>query len=109
LQTKSASYGKKSNTLAFGSGCAPGGLTYFPRTPNFLRVIGSYRSYMTKYYSVQETALLLGLSVSTIRRILKNGELRSYRTRGLGRGKHLITLEQIDQFLQVNKNVEVKA
>jgi excisionase family DNA binding protein len=50
------------------------------------------------YFSLAEVAAKLGVHPSTLRRAIKAGKLRTYRAGG---HKHLITEEQIAQYLSI--------
>lgn len=59
---------------------------------------------MTEYFTVKEVAVKLKLKPLTIYRMIENGHLKAFRTRG-DRGSYRITQEQIDECVQ---NMEKK-
>ena len=57
------------------------------------------RAHHRRAYSVAETGELLAMSVSTVRRMIKDGRLRAVRTCGTSRGRIIISEAAIDEYL----------
>ena len=57
------------------------------------------RAHHRRAYSVAETGELLAMSVSTVRRMIKDGRLRAVRTCGTSRGRIIISEAAINEYL----------